>query len=188
MDSGGSRFTFLAEDEKEARFFVKYVADRGSAVVLQEYIKAEVGEFTVGVLSDPSGDVLGSIALKRQLDNRLSYQMKYDDRVISSGISQGYIDSFDQIRKQCEKLAKLIGSRWSLNIQGRVIDDTFIPFEINPRHSGTTYLRALAGFNEPDILLQYCLHNRLVVPKVIRPGYYLRSLSEMRLPIRKMKK
>jgi carbamoyl-phosphate synthase large subunit len=29
-----------------------------------------------------------------------------------------------------------------------------IPFEINPRFSGTTSLRALAGYNEPDVLVR----------------------------------
>jgi carbamoyl-phosphate synthase large subunit len=186
LDSGGSRFAFIAEDEEETKFLVDYLFNRGCATILQEYIAAEKSEFTVGVLSSPSGEILGSIALKRQLTSRLSYQVKYSTRVISSGISQGHIDSYRAICEHSERIAREIGSRWAINIQGRVNDGVFMPFEINPRHSGTTYLRALAGFNEPDILLQYCLHKR-GFKKKIKPGYYLRSLAEIYVPKPKVK-
>jgi carbamoyl-phosphate synthase large subunit len=180
--SGGSNLVFIAEDEAEALFFVNYIRRRGYHPFLQEYIES-TDEYTVGVLSSPSGEILGSIALRRFLDTKLSYNLRYDNRVISSGWSQGEIDDFEGVRRQAEAIARTLESRWALNIQGRLDHNgVFYPFEINPRHSGTTYLRALAGFNEPDILLQYSLKGCSPPPLSLKKGYYVRSLAEAYLP------
>lgn len=65
-----------------------------------------------------------------------------------------------------------------INIQGRVRSGVLMPFEINPRFSASTYLRALAGFNEIDMLLGYLITGELPSPISIKPGWYLRSLTE----------
>jgi len=174
--SGGSRFTFMAEDIKEARFFINYIEKRGITPLIQEYITSQ-DEFTTGVISDQKGSLIGSIAIKRLFHNKLSYLYKYEDRVISTGISQGIIKKYKRVREQAEKISSLIQNKWALNIQGRLYDGVFYPFEINPRHSGTTYIKALAGFNEPDILIQThygceCNSSQLKI------GYYLRMLKE----------
>ncbi|WXG47431.1 MAG: ATP-grasp domain-containing protein [Candidatus Atabeyarchaeum deiterrae] len=186
--SGGSRFAFLAEDEEEAKFFVKYLMRRSISPLMQEYIGEQEGEYTVGVLSTPHGDIIGSIALKRLLHNRLSYMIRYGERVLSTGVSQGIIDNFSLVQEQSERIARILGSKWSLNVQGRLVGDVFYVFEINPRHSGTTYLRALAGFNEPDILLQSVFGDRLLKPERLNKGYYLRGLTELYIPFEKVKK
>lgn len=179
--SGGSNLVFLAENSTEAFFFVGYLQHRGYSSLIQEYIHP-ADEYTVGVLSSRTGEILGSLALKRSLETKLSYSVKYDDRIISSGWSQGTIDDFDEIRQQAEKISRALNSKWALNIQGRVKDGIFYPFEINPRHSGTTYLRALAGFNEPHILLQHCLRGQLPPPIRVKKGYYLRGFLEKYVP------
>lgn len=180
--SGGSNLVFIAEVEKEAFFFVEYLNARGYKATLQEYIPSS-DEFTVGVLSDPDGEILGSIALKRFLEPKLSYALRYQDRVISSGWSQGEIDDFPNVCQQVERIARVFDSRWALNVQGRLgKDGIFYPFEVNPRHSGTTYLRALAGFNEPHILLQRCIRRNEVKPAVLKSGYYLRGFTERFIP------
>ena len=185
--SGASNLVFIAENKEEARFFVRYLMGRDFRVSVQEYI-ISLEEYTVGVISAPSGQILGSIALKRFHDHKLSIMAKYGDRIISSGWSQGLIDDFSKVTEQAERIAKTLKSKWALNIQGRLDEKgTFYPFEINPRHSGTTYLRALAGFNEPHILLQYCLNDRVVESKPFKKGYYLRSFSEKYIPKENLK-
>lgn len=180
--SGGSNLVFIAEDRGEAAFFVRYLLRRGFRAAVQEYIPS-LEEFTVGVLSDRSGEIIGSIALKRFLDQKLSVNSRYGDRVISSGWSQGEIGEFPQVRQQAERIARALNSTWALNIQGRLdANRVFYPFEINPRHSGTTYFRTLAGFNEPHILIQRCLLGRSINPGRLREGYYLRALTEEQVP------
>jgi len=176
--SGGSSMVFFAVDTAEAKTYADYIRRTGSSPIAQEYISPDDGEFTVGVLSGPSGDVIGSIALRRSLEAKLSVMSRGRGGVVSSGYSQGYIDDFPAIRKRAEEIASAAGSCGALNIQGRVRDGEFIPFEINPRFSASTYLRAMAGFNEVDIFLQRLAFVEIVQPEPLRVGWYLRSLSE----------
>jgi len=176
-NSGGSNMVFLAENAAEAGFFVDYLKVRGFDACVQEYIDSEK-EFTVGVLSSRNGEVISSIALMRNLAAKLSMAMSYGDRVISSGWSQGRIDYFPEVCSQAEKMAASIGSSWALNIQGRLRNGVFIPFEINPRHSGTSYMRALAGVNEPLIGLMSIRGKVDFRPAQLKVGQYLRVLNE----------
>ena len=102
--------------------------------------------------------------------------------IISSGYSQGYIGDFPAIRAQAESIATAVGSRGAINIQGRLRNGELIPFEINPRLSASTYLRAMAGFNEVDVLLQHQAFDAQVTPTTLREGWYLRSLTERYVP------
>lgn len=176
---GGSSFVFLAENCDEALLYVSYLAKNGKQALVQEYISAEDGEFTIGVLSLPDGKIAGSVAMKRILESKLSVLLKSKSGMISTGYSQGLIDDFPNLRTTAEKIAEAIRSTGPINIQGRVRDGQFIPFEINPRFSASTYLRALAGFNEIDVYLQYMTHRTLMESPSVRPGYYLRSLDEI---------
>lgn len=188
--SGGSTFAYLAEDEKEAALYIDYLKKRNIKAIVQEYIPDAEGEYTVGLLHlpKPSGELVGSIALKRLFHTKLSVLMKNEDKVISSGYSQGLIDDFKEIREQAEKIAKILNSKGPLNIQGRLRNNIFYPFEINPRFSATTYLRAMAGFNEVDIYLQCLLNQKNPSLGKIKYGYYFRTLAEKFVSLKKIKK
>lgn len=185
--SGGSAMVFFAVDVEEAIIYADYIRRSGGTPLAQEYIRPEEGEFTVGVLTLPDGRTAGSIALRRSLDAKLSLLSSGRGGLISSGYSQGYIGDFPAIRDRAEKIALAVGSRGAINIQGRVRNGELIPFEINPRFSASTYLRALAGFNEIDILLQYCVFGHDPQPSSIRYGWYLRSLTEQFVASEKIK-
>ena len=158
--------------------YADHIHRSGGTPVAQEYIGLEEGEFTVGVLSFGDGTEAGSIALRRSLDAKLSVMSRGRGGLVSSGYSQGYIGDFPAIRERAESMARAVGSRGALNIQGRVRAGELIPFEVNPRLSASTYLRALAGFNEVDILLQHAAFAHVPPPYAIREGWYLRSLTE----------
>lgn len=177
--SGGSSFVFLAEDRDEALLYVGYLLKNGKVPIVQEYVPADEGEFTIGVLSLPGGQIGGSVALKRIFDSKLSVLSKTKTGVISSGYSQGLIDDFPELRAAAERIAIAIHSEGPLNIQGRVRDGKLIPFEINPRFSASTYLRALAGFNEVDVYLQHVINGISISPAALKVGYYLRSFEEV---------
>jgi len=177
--SGGSTFVFIAENRDEALLYVNYLAKNGKQAVVQEYISAEDGEFTIGVLSLPDGKIAGSVAMKRILESKLSVLLKSRVATISTGYSQGLIDDFPDLRTTAEKIAVAIGSTGPINIQGRIRDGQLIPFEINPRFSASTYLRALAGFNEIDVYLQYVTNHTVMESPPVRTGYYLRTLDEV---------
>ena len=176
--AGGSSFVFLAENKQEALLYVKYLARNGKTATVQEYISEEEGEYSFGVLSLPDRRLLGSIAMKRIFESKLSVHLRGPIGLIASPYGQGLIDDFKDLRTAAEQIAVAIASDAPLNIQGRVRDGVLIPFEINPRFSGSTYLRAMAGFNEIDLYLRHAILGEDIACPPIQYGYYLRSLSE----------
>lgn len=180
--SGGSASVFFAVSIEEALLYADFIRRNGSIPIAQEYVSDAEGEFTIGVLSLPDGTVAGSIALQRVLDAKLSVAYRGRGGVVSSGYSQGRIAAFPELRAQAERIAALIGSRGPINIQGRVRDGVLMPFEINPRFSASSFLRAKAGFNEIDVFLTHLITGEKPSAPDIRAGLYLRSLTETFVP------
>ena len=117
--------------------------------------------------------------MRRVFDAKLSVSYRGRGGLISSGYSQGYIGDFTEICLQAERIALLIESAGPINIQGRLKNGVLLPFEINPRFSASTYLRAMAGFNEVDVLIKYILGIEAPARVNLQHGLYLRSLSEI---------
>jgi len=176
--TGGSDSVFLAADRDEMEIYIQYIEMNKTTAIVQEYISADEGEFTVGVLTALDSKIIGSIAMKRLFHTKLSVSSKTNYGLISSGYSQGLIDDFPQICEVAEKIAIGVQSQGPINVQGRIRNGILVPFEINPRFSASTYLRALAGFNEIHYYIQHVFGHVLPTPKLLKPGYYLRSLSE----------
>lgn len=180
---GGSQNVFLAMDKEEAQFFTKYLQKYGFEPLVQEYVGDYNNEYTIGILYADNGRLLTSIAMKRLLGSGLSTRQtvvsKSNEKfVISSGISQGLIDDFKEIREMAIKIAIGLKVNGPVNIQCRKTDDGIIPFEINPRFSGTTSPRSLVGLNEPDIFCRYKLYDE-IPPKIdYKYGYVVRGLVE----------
>ncbi len=182
--SGGSAGVFFARDGAEARLYAAYLRNNGKAVIAQSYLPETYGEFTVGVLSLRDGRCAGAIALQRSFQSKLSVSAKGDGFLISSGYSQGRIDAFPDLCAQAVAMATALGSTGPLNIQGRLLETgRFVPFEINPRFSASTYLRALAGFNEVDTYVKNLFGFEPSASLEVRPGWYLRTLAEVVVPL-----
>jgi carbamoyl-phosphate synthase large subunit len=181
--SGGSTFVHFARDADEAAIFCAFLHRNGKIPIVQEYLSEATGEFTVGVLSLPDRSCAGAIALKRSFHSKLSIAARGDGFLISSGYSQGLIEPFPEICAQAVDIATKLGSAGPLNIQGRLSPTgALVAFEINPRFSASTYLRALAGFNEIDFFVRHIMGIEPTPRLEIRPGWYLRSLSEVAVP------
>jgi carbamoyl-phosphate synthase large subunit len=186
---GASVNTFIAQDREELFFFSKYVLKQGFIPLVQEYVGIPTEEYTVGVLTDMRGKLIDSIALKRQILSGLSSKLKIKNRwinkinhpllAVSSGYSQGMIDQYRDIRDVAEKIAFKLNSTGPINVQGRKTEKGFYVFEINPRFSGTTVIRAVVGFNEPDILIrQEILKEEINGPIDYKTGIIPRGLRE----------
>jgi carbamoyl-phosphate synthase large subunit len=165
-NSGGSSHIYVAFDKEEVEMFVKYMLKHEIDVIAQEYIEYDNNEYTIGVSSDREGNILGSIILKRLINNALSTnkKIKFDNKsvIISSGISQGEFINDENIKRQAEDIAKKLGSKGPMNIQARFSNNKLLLLEINPRLSGTTYLRAMVGYNEPsNMIKQNILHENV---------------------------
>jgi len=180
----GSRNVFLAQDKIEVKFFTKYLKKYGSEPIVQEHVGNYEGEFTIGILYSANGELVTSIAMKRMLSAGLSTRQIIIDKkkgkkfVVSSAISQGLIDDFKEIRVLAEKYAQILKADGPINIQCRKIGKKILPFEINPRFSGTTGARSLIGHNEPDMLCKYKLFGKIPKKFSHKFGYVLRDMNE----------
>lgn len=194
VGGGGSRGVFIAQNQKELKFFIEYLMKQKVSVIIQEYIGSPEEEYTVGVLHSLNGQLLGSFALKRLVKGALSIKQAIKDYrqdktyTISTGISQGVADDFPDIRSFCERVAKALNSTGPLNIQCRKVDQNIYIFEINPRFSGTTSMRALCGYNEPETLIKKHLLKEKITPLSYKPGIILRDLENKYISFTKIKK
>jgi carbamoyl-phosphate synthase large subunit len=159
--TGGSRGLHLVRDEAELRRLLPQL-DEQTKTCVQPYVGDGAQEYTVGVLSDRSGNLIDSIVMLRKLSGlSLLAAANVGNRrcAISTGYSQGFIVRAPAIQAFCEELALRLESRGPLNIQLRLDLATQEPlvFEVHPRFSGTTPIRADVGFNEVDLLLRNAL-------------------------------
>ena len=188
---GGSANVFIARDESELFALSKYLKLGHNKIefVIQEYVGTPENEFTVGVLHDNAGQLINAIVLRRHLNGQLNIRQSVPNNtrkkelgeklVVSSGVSQGDFGNYPEVKKKCIEIAELIGSTSALNIQCRLVDNQLKVFEINPRLSGTTSLRAMVGYNEPELLLKHhVLRDNIERGASYKSATIIRSLVE----------
>ena len=190
VGGGGSVNTFIAQSKDELEMFSTFLLKLYDEFIAQEYVGRYDQEYTVGVMCDyNTGDYINTIAVRKSIMSGLSNKMRLSNRcdkekfgeylVISNGISQGEIGRFPKVTEQCKNIALKLGARGPINIQCRLVDDTVYVFEINPRISGTTSLRAMVGYNEPDMLVRsLIMHETIVQDFDFKEGYIVRGLDE----------
>jgi len=160
----GSNGVMIAQNREELTPFVSFLLNICPDLVVQEYIGNTESEYTVGIITSLEGEFINSIAVHRIIESGLGNKLKIKNvtgrielgknLVVSSGISQGTVGKFPHVTKPCEEIAKTIKSKGPLNIQCRLAEGKVFVFEINPRYSGTTSLRAMVGFNEPELMIR----------------------------------
>ena len=116
--------------------------------IIQECVGNDVDEFTCGTiyLNDEIKEI---IVLRRSL--------KEGNTFISN-----YRNNFPEIiTSYLKEVAECLKPFCACNFQLR-LDDNGLPkiFEINSRHSGTTYIRSLFGFKEIEYIINFLLFNK----------------------------
>ena len=153
---GGSQNVYLIQSRDELQMICGFLLGYFHSVLVQEYVGRVDQEFTVGVLFDGEGQLINSIALNRFILTSLSNRIRVPNRTaradlgtvlaISSGVSQGRVDDFPEVRDYCERVGLALGAKYAINVQCRLVDGRPMIFEINPRFSGTSSIRAMLGF------------------------------------------
>lgn len=139
--------------------------------VLQEFIGSKSYdnqiEYTCSFFKTKSKKILGPIILKRKLLNGTSW---ITELTHNSNISKLILN-----------FAKLVDCEGSFNIQLRIGKKGPVPFEINPRFSGTTAIRAHYGFNEPEMYIKNYYLNKSINKKnmKIKRGVCFRYIEEI---------
>jgi len=132
--------------------------------IIQKYIENKDEEFTCGVIS-LGGIVKDVIALRRYLKDGNTFSAEYKK-------------DYDFLKDYIKHVAYVLKPEGAANFQLRIDSDNKPKiFEINPRHSGTTFMRSFFGFNEIDIILAHHLHVKLKKEKQ-KEGLVIRYFDE----------
>jgi carbamoyl-phosphate synthase large subunit len=192
--SGGSIDCYIAQDAGELQALAAYLhlGSDARSFIVQEYVGTPADEYTVGILYDMDGNYINGIACRRDLGSLLNVRLKVANRtsrsdlgptlVISSGVSHGDMGRYPEIVAQCRAVADIFKPQGPVNVQCRFVDGQVRVFEINPRFSGTTSLRAMVGYNEPDVLVRKHLFGESIAQNFpYRSATILRNLAEVEL-------
>lgn len=134
-------------------------------LLVQECIGDDTSEYTAGVIAF-DGAVQAAIVMRRDLRDGNTYR--------------AFVEPFEPLRAAVVAMGDVLQPYGPANFQFR-LDEEGTPrvFEINARFSGTTPLRALAGFNEVDICLRRILLDEPVIQPLIQSMTILRYWSEI---------
>jgi carbamoyl-phosphate synthase large subunit len=155
--SGGSRDVAIVGNSDEVKRYIASFPRETSEIVFQEYVGDADSEYTVGVVVSQRGVIIDSLVLRRVLKGLSLATIRMIDGkpyTLSTGYSQGIIVKDEAVQTFCEDLALRLGLIGPVNIQLRKQGSEIRVFEVHPRFSGTTSIRADAGFNEPDIVIR----------------------------------
>jgi carbamoyl-phosphate synthase large subunit len=171
ISGSGSKNVFIVQNITELRSILEYLGDEND-FLLQQYVGTLDNEYTVGILCTPNKGYINHIILKRDLSQGLSLKQSVINQSkiqslgeklgISTGISQGIFVSNSLIDEIVKKIVKILNLTSTINLQCRIHENEVFIFEINPRFSGTTNLRAIVGFNEPE----YIINEHLQLPSI----------------------
>lgn len=156
-DSSGSKNVLIIKDIDELSSIFEKLEREKIGLLAQEYVGDEKEEYTVGTVISKDGRIIDSVVMRRELVGFTRGEERTidgKDYVLSTGYSQGFIVDQPDVKKYCEKIAKIIGARGPLNIQCRRTKKGVCIFEVHPRFSGSASMRAEVGFNEPHYLIR----------------------------------
>ncbi|MBP8945730.1 MAG: NAD-dependent epimerase/dehydratase family protein [Paludibacteraceae bacterium] len=141
---------------------------------ISKNINPQVSEVSIQVVYSPEGELMGRMFSYNKLNNGVPIEIvPYENEYIWAII--------DQLMPALLKL----GLKGPLNIQGRLTDEGLKLFEMNPRFTGITGLRALMGFNEVEACVKEWLNinkgnNKL---KLNYNRFGVRQTSDKSIPI-----
>lgn len=131
--------------------------------IIQECVGREDTEYTTGLLYFDQ-DVRALVTLRRDLRDGNTYR--------------AYVETESPHQDYLRAVTSALKPYGPVNLQFRL--DHGVPkiFEINARFSGTTPLRALAGFNEVEAAIEHLLEGTAIPEANLRPAVILRHFSD----------
>lgn len=146
---------------------------------LKQNENPQVSEISIQLVYGPEGNLLGRMASYNKLNNGVPIEiLPYENE-----------DVWKIIEKLSPELVKM-GLKGPVNIQGRLTDSGLKLFEMNPRFTGISGLRALMGFNE----VEACVKEWLGIDKGKNNLHFnytrfgMRQTTEKSVPIVRNKK
>jgi len=159
----GSKLVLVVKNDEEFDFYKRKYANED--LIVQEYLGNPNEEYTLGVFSD--GQRSYCIPFRRHL---------FSDVGVTRLAELVVNNKLEQLGHAVAKITKLAGS---LNIQLRKDGDRYVPFEINPRVSGTAYVRHYFGFRDVEWWLDIKEKRQVQYVPKYRQGVAVRAISEV---------
>jgi carbamoyl-phosphate synthase large subunit len=131
--------------------------------IVQECVASSDLEYTSGIVTI-DGSVKAVVTMRRDLRDGNTYR--------------AYVEPDSPFDGLLSIIAERLGGLGSTNLQFRSEEGVPKIFEINARFSGTTPLRALAGFNEVDHIVRYFVCGDPIPTPDLRPIVVLRYWDE----------
>ena len=132
-------------------------------VLIQECVSTSEDEYTASALVF-NGSCDASIVMRRELRDGNTYRV--------------YVEQYNRLNQKIRALGEALKPYGSVNFQFRLDGSQIKVFEINSRFSGTTPLRAHAGFNEVELCLRRILWDEPIIQPQIEKMTILRHWSE----------
>jgi carbamoyl-phosphate synthase large subunit len=152
--------TSVVKNEAELRIALQMTTNP----IIQECVATPRDEYTSGILvTEKGGEAV--VTMRRDLRDGNTYR--------------AYVEPDSLFNPFLLSTALTLGGYGPLNFQFRVADGVPKIFEINARFSGTTPLRAYAGFNEVDFLLRHLILDEPIPAPVLRKIVVLRYWEEI---------
>lgn len=125
----GNKAVFLVKNASEAKAYKKIFPK----YIWQKYLLNEASEYTCGVYGSNEGEIR-VIAFRRRLNSGSTFFAE--------------LVKVPEIDKICQRVAKALELKGSINIQLKICNGVPMIFEINPRFSSTVLLRHEMGFQD----------------------------------------
>lgn len=154
-----SKGVWLAHDWTELRAALA----SGPGLIVQQRVGGDDTEYTAGALCF-EGRYAGSIVMRRELRDGNTYR--------------AFVDEYPELNRAVRAWTETLKPMGPVNFQFRLDEGRPKVFEINARFSGTTPLRAHAGFNEVEAVVRHVLGGETGPPPAIRRMTILRHWSE----------
>ena len=136
----------------------------GCEFAVQEYLQPDDQEYTVAVFTQRGGEQGACMIMRRELAAGNTYR--------------AWVAHDADIEREARAVVKALEADGPCNVQMRLTARGPVTFEINPRFSGSTGMRARFGYNEVEMSVRsYVLGEALSEPEV-REGIALRFWDE----------
>jgi carbamoyl-phosphate synthase large subunit len=138
------------------------LAEAPAPVVVQEHVPDAHSEYTAGALVF-DGRCDATIVMRRELRDGNTYR--------------AFVGEYPELSRIVCRMSEALGPHGPVNFQFRVDGRRVRVFEINARFSGTTPVRALAGFNEVEMTLRKVIWGDPIRQPAIETLVVLRHLT-----------
>jgi len=142
--------------------------------MISKRVNPQLSEISIQLVTDRTGELMARMASHNKLSNGVPIEIvPFENDSVWNAVDKLY------------PVLKEMGLRGPLNIQGRLTNKGLKLFEMNPRFTGISGLRAIMGFNE----VEACIRKWLDVPggtaplKINQNNFGIRQTADKVVPL-----